>query len=41
MTLVPLLSVRDLSVRFLLPGGRRVDAVSDASFDVAPGSVSR
>ncbi|MDT3725720.1 ABC transporter ATP-binding protein [Streptomyces sp. DSM 41972] len=33
----PLLAVRDLSVRFLLPGGRRVDAVSDASFDVAPG----
>ena len=37
MTPAPLLSVRDLSVRFLLPGGRRVDAVSDASFDVAPG----
>lgn len=33
----PLLSVRGLSVRFLLPGGRRVAAVSDASFDVAPG----
>ena len=37
LTPAPLLSVRDLSVRFLLPGGRRVDAVSDASFDVAPG----
>ncbi|WP_435877328.1 ABC transporter ATP-binding protein [Streptomyces albogriseolus] len=37
MTPAPLLSVRDLSVRFLLPGGRRVAAVSDASFDVAPG----
>ncbi|MER7742807.1 ABC transporter ATP-binding protein [Streptomyces sp. NPDC096538] len=32
-----MLSVRGLSVRFLLPGGRRVAAVSDASFDVAPG----
>ncbi|MFI9729739.1 ABC transporter ATP-binding protein [Streptomyces sp. NPDC052092] len=35
--LAPVLSVRGLSVRFLLPGGRRVAAVSDASFDVAPG----
>lgn len=33
----PVLSVRDLSVRFLLPAGRRIAAVSDASFDVAPG----
>ncbi|MCI4140773.1 ABC transporter ATP-binding protein [Streptomyces sp. MMS20-AI2-20] len=33
----PVLSVRDLSVRFLLPGGRRIAAVSGASFDVAPG----
>ncbi|MEU4098345.1 ABC transporter ATP-binding protein [Streptomyces sp. NPDC026673] len=33
----PLLSVRGLSVRFLMPGGRRVAAVSDAHFDVAPG----
>jgi peptide/nickel transport system ATP-binding protein len=31
------LSVRGLSVRFLLPGGRRIAAVSDAHFDVAPG----
>ncbi|MFD8233857.1 ABC transporter ATP-binding protein [Streptomyces sp. NPDC059696] len=33
----PALSVRGLSVRFLLPGGRRVAAVTDARFDVAPG----
>ncbi|MFJ3984809.1 ABC transporter ATP-binding protein [Streptomyces fungicidicus] len=33
----PVLSVRGLSVRFLLPGGRRVAAVTDAGFDVAPG----
>ncbi|WP_425385615.1 ABC transporter ATP-binding protein [Streptomyces marokkonensis] len=33
----PVLSVRGLSVRFLLPGGRRIAAVSDARFDVAPG----
>jgi len=33
----PVLSVRGLSVRFLLPGGRRVAAVTDAHFDVAPG----
>ncbi|MBT3153757.1 ABC transporter ATP-binding protein [Streptomyces sp. CHD11] len=32
-----MLSVRGLSVRFLLPGGRRVAAVTDAHFDVAPG----
>ncbi|BAU87614.1 ABC transporter ATP-binding protein [Streptomyces laurentii] len=32
-----LLSVRDLSVRFRLRGGRGVAAVSDASFDLAPG----
>jgi peptide/nickel transport system ATP-binding protein len=31
------LSVRGLSVRFLMPGGRRVAAVTDARFDVAPG----
>ncbi|MER5834022.1 ABC transporter ATP-binding protein [Streptomyces sp. NPDC002130] len=33
----PVLSVRGLSVRFLLPGGRRVAAVTDARFDVTPG----
>ncbi|MGW4103001.1 ABC transporter ATP-binding protein [Streptomyces sp. NPDC004976] len=33
----PVLSVRGLSVRFLLPGGHRVAAVTDAHFDVAPG----
>lgn len=33
----PVLSVRALSVRFLMPGGRRVAAVTDARFDVAPG----
>ncbi|WP_107071117.1 ABC transporter ATP-binding protein [Streptomyces cyaneogriseus] len=33
----PVLSVRGLSVRFLMPGGRRVAAVTDAHFDVAPG----
>ncbi|WP_033308438.1 ABC transporter ATP-binding protein [Streptomyces iakyrus] len=33
----PVLSVRGLSVRFLMPGGRRVAAVTDARFDVAPG----
>ncbi|MDT0395163.1 MULTISPECIES: ABC transporter ATP-binding protein [Streptomyces] len=33
----PVLSVRGLSVRFLLPGGRRIAAVTDAHFDVAPG----
>ncbi|MER6407581.1 ABC transporter ATP-binding protein [Streptomyces viridosporus] len=33
----PVLSVRGLSVRFLLPGGGRVAAVTDAHFDVAPG----
>lgn len=32
-----LLSVRDLTVRFRLRGGRDVAAVSDASFDLAPG----
>lgn len=31
------LSVRGLSVRFLMPGGRRIAAVSDAHFDVAAG----
>ncbi|MEV8596886.1 ABC transporter ATP-binding protein [Streptomyces sp. NPDC052012] len=33
----PVLAVRDLSVRFLMPGGRRIAAVTDAHFDVAPG----
>ncbi|MEV8598308.1 ABC transporter ATP-binding protein [Streptomyces griseoviridis] len=33
----PVLSVRGLSVRFLMPGGRRVAAVTDAYFDVAAG----
>ncbi|GHH92048.1 ABC transporter ATP-binding protein [Streptomyces capillispiralis] len=33
----PVLSVRGLSVRFLLPGGRRIAAVTDARFDVRPG----
>lgn len=32
-----MLSVRGLSVRFLMPGGRRIAAVTDAHFDVAPG----
>ncbi|MEV7063242.1 ABC transporter ATP-binding protein [Streptomyces collinus] len=35
--MTPVLSVRGLSVRFLMPGGRRVAAVADARFDVAPG----
>lgn len=35
--LAPVLSVRGLSARFLMPGGRRVAAVDDARFDVAPG----
>ncbi|MEU1319867.1 ABC transporter ATP-binding protein [Streptomyces tibetensis] len=35
--MAPVLSVRGLSVRFLLPRGRRVAAVTDARFDVAPG----
>ncbi|WP_328419778.1 ABC transporter ATP-binding protein [Streptomyces sp. NBC_00443] len=33
----PVLSVRGLSVRFLMPGGRRIAAVTDARFDVAAG----
>jgi peptide/nickel transport system ATP-binding protein len=33
----PVLSVRGLSVRFLMPGGRRIAAVTDAHFNVAPG----
>lgn len=33
----PVLSVRGLSVRFLMPGGRRVAAVTDARFEVAAG----
>lgn len=35
----PVLSVRGLSVRFLMPGGRRIAAVTDAHFDVAAGEV--
>ncbi|WP_461034046.1 ABC transporter ATP-binding protein [Streptomyces mayteni] len=31
------LTVRGLSVRFLMPGGREVAAVNDVSFDLAPG----
>lgn len=33
----PVLSVRGLSVRFLMPGGRRIAAVTDAHFDVGAG----
>lgn len=33
----PVLSVRGLSVRFLVPDGGRIAAVTDAHFDVAPG----
>ncbi|GAB2799960.1 ABC transporter ATP-binding protein [Streptomyces chlorus] len=33
----PVLAVRGLSVRFLVPGGGPVAAVTDAHFDVAPG----
>ncbi len=33
----PVLAVRGLSVRFLMPGGRRVAAVTGAHFDVAAG----
>ncbi len=33
----PVLSVRGLSVRFVMRGGRRIAAVSDAAFDLAPG----
>ncbi|CAM5345772.1 ABC transporter ATP-binding protein OS=Streptomyces tendae OX=1932 GN=GUR47_01085 PE=3 SV=1 [Streptomyces tendae] len=33
----PVLSLRGLSVRFLMPGGRRIAAVTDAHFDVAAG----
>lgn len=33
----PVLSVRGLSVRFLMPGGRRIAAVTDAHFEVAAG----
>ncbi|WP_438363636.1 ABC transporter ATP-binding protein [Streptomyces marincola] len=33
----PLLSVRELSVRFLMPGGRHVAAVNSVSFDLAAG----
>ncbi|MFJ4079119.1 ABC transporter ATP-binding protein [Streptomyces iakyrus] len=36
-SMTPVLSVRGLSVRFLMPGGRRVAAVTDARFDVAHG----
>ncbi|MFC5805117.1 ABC transporter ATP-binding protein [Streptomyces formicae] len=37
MTAQPILSVRNLSVRFRLRGGRHVAAVNDASFDLAAG----
>ncbi|MFE9771715.1 ABC transporter ATP-binding protein [Streptomyces sp. NPDC005931] len=33
----PVLSVRGLSVRFMMPGGEAVAAVTDVHFDVAPG----
>ncbi|WP_438484539.1 ABC transporter ATP-binding protein [Streptomyces sp. S186] len=33
----PLLAVRGLTVRFRMPGGRSVAAVTDAAFDLAPG----
>ncbi|MEU1183712.1 ABC transporter ATP-binding protein [Streptomyces sp. NPDC005820] len=33
----PILSVRGMSVRFLMPGDRRIAAVTDARFDVAAG----
>jgi peptide/nickel transport system ATP-binding protein len=33
----PVLAVRGLSVRFLMPGGRRIAAVTDAHFEVAAG----
>jgi peptide/nickel transport system ATP-binding protein len=33
----PVLSVRGLSVRFLMPGARRIAAVTDAHFEVAAG----
>ena len=33
----PILTVRGLSVRFLMPGGRRIAAVTDAHFDGAAG----
>lgn len=33
----PVLSVRGLSVRFRMRGGRHIAAVTDASFDLAPG----
>lgn len=37
MTSPPVLSVEQLSVRFRMPGGRYVEAVTDARFDLAPG----
>lgn len=37
MTATPVLSVRGLSVRFRMRGGRHVAAVTDASFDLAAG----
>ncbi|CAM5245641.1 Vitamin B12 import ATP-binding protein BtuD [Streptomyces badius] len=36
-TVVPVLDVRDLSVRFRMRGGRDIAAVTDARFSVAPG----
>jgi peptide/nickel transport system ATP-binding protein len=37
VTAAPVLSVRGLSVRFLMPGNRRIAAVTDAHFEVAAG----
>lgn len=37
MTPPPVLRVEHLSVRFAMPGGRFVEAVTDASFDLGPG----
>ncbi|MFE6691184.1 ABC transporter ATP-binding protein [Streptomyces sp. NPDC057743] len=37
VTEAPLLSVRGLTVRFRMSGGRSVAAVTDAAFDLAPG----
>lgn len=36
-TTTPVLSVRGLTVGFRMPGGRRIAAVTDATFDLAPG----
>ncbi len=37
MTSPPVLRVEQLSVRFRMPGGRHVEAVTDIRFDLAPG----